>query len=100
MWYPWAISMNPPREIFRVAIIVGAYAIALMHNHPSGDPSPSLADREITRRLRDTAELLQVNLPEPARDSFFHQLVLYHFPVNGRKISIELRDVFVCYLRE
>ena len=55
-------SMAHPREVFRAAIIGGAYAIVLMHNHPSGDPCPSDADRELTRRLIESAALLQISL--------------------------------------
>lgn len=51
-----------PRDIFRVALTHQAYAIAVVHNHPSGDPSPSGADIEMTRRMRDAAELLQIVL--------------------------------------
>jgi DNA repair protein RadC len=40
-----------PREIFRQAIIHSAYAVAIVHNHPSGDPAPSAADYRITRSL-------------------------------------------------
>ncbi len=51
-----------PREIFRPAIIHSAYAVALVHNHPSGDPQPSAADRRLTASLREAAALLQINL--------------------------------------
>jgi DNA repair protein RadC len=51
-----------PREIFRPAIVGGAYAIVLMHNHPSGDPSPSQQDHSLTRKLKECAELLQIHL--------------------------------------
>lgn len=51
-----------PREIMRPVIAGGAYAFALMHNHPSGDPSPSKADRDVTRTIRECAELFQVRL--------------------------------------
>ncbi|MFM8877886.1 MAG: DNA repair protein RadC, partial [Verrucomicrobiota bacterium] len=40
-----------PREIFRPAIAAGAHSIVLVHNHPSGDPSPSEADIRITREI-------------------------------------------------
>lgn len=50
-----------PREIFRPAIIHRAYAVIVLHNHPSGDPAPSQADHAVTRRLREAAELLQIN---------------------------------------
>lgn len=51
-----------PREIFRPAIIHSAYAVVLIHNHPSGDPQPSAADRRLTSTLREAAALLQINL--------------------------------------
>jgi len=40
----------------------GAYAIAVVHNHPSGDPQPSEADRRLTRRLSEAGTLLQIPL--------------------------------------
>lgn len=40
-----------PRDIFRVAIRANAAAVIVVHNHPSGDPTPSDDDRELTRRL-------------------------------------------------
>lgn len=46
-----------PRETFRGAIANGAAAIILAHNHPSGDPEPSRADIELTRRFREVGEL-------------------------------------------
>lgn len=53
-------AMAHPREIFRVAIMAAAYAIVLMHNHPSGDATSSDADRRLTRRVRDAGELLRI----------------------------------------
>ena len=55
-------SIAHPREIFRPAIAKGAYAIAVAHNHPSGDPLPSEADRRLTRRLAEAGTLLQIPL--------------------------------------
>lgn len=55
-------SIAHPREIFRPAMIAAAYAVIVVHNHPSGDPSPSQADHSLTRRLADAAELLQIKL--------------------------------------
>ena len=51
-----------PREVFRPAIANGAAAIIVAHNHPSGDPSPSRQDLELTRRLREVGELCGVVL--------------------------------------
>lgn len=55
-------SLAHPREILRPALSHGAYAFVLVHNHPSGDPSPSEADRALTRRIREAAELMQIHL--------------------------------------
>lgn len=54
-------SIAHPREVFRAAIIHSAYAVVVVHNHPSGDPSPSEADRRLTMRLAEGARLLQIN---------------------------------------
>jgi DNA repair protein RadC len=51
-----------PREIFRPALLHSAYALILVHNHPSGDPLPSEADRKLTMRLREAANLMQIAL--------------------------------------
>ena len=51
-----------PREIFRPAILHKAYGFAVLHNHPSGDPSPSAADIRFTRRLADAAALMEISL--------------------------------------
>ena len=55
-------SIAHPREIFRPAVIASAYAVIVVHNHPSGDPSPSQADHGLTRRLAEAAELMQIKL--------------------------------------
>jgi DNA repair protein RadC len=51
-----------PREIFRDALLTGASAIFLAHNHPSGDPTPSADDRQVTRRLAQAGSTLGVDL--------------------------------------
>ena len=51
-----------PREVFRIALLGGASAIVVAHNHPSGDPEPSADDRAVTRRLARSAELVGVDL--------------------------------------
>jgi len=55
-------SLIHPREIFKSAIKESANAIILVHNHPSGDPAPSEEDEEITKRLFDAGELLNIKL--------------------------------------
>lgn len=49
-----------PREILKKAIAHSAYAFVVVHNHPSGDPTPSDADRRLTRRLREVAEIMGI----------------------------------------
>ena len=51
-----------PRECFRPAIRAGAAAVIAVHNHPSGDPTPSAEDRGITRRLVTVGELIGIEL--------------------------------------
>lgn len=51
-----------PREAFMRALLVGASSIVLCHNHPSGDPQPSMADREATKRFEEAGELLGIPL--------------------------------------
>lgn len=72
-------SSAHPREIFRPVIAAGAYAFALMHNHPSGDPLPSKSDDHITRRINEAAALMQIHFidhvvigePLPGRSPYY-----------------------------
>jgi DNA repair protein RadC len=67
-----------PREVFRAAIAANAAAIVLVHNHPSGDPTPSEADIKVTRDLIRAGQLLKIEVvdhviigratPERAKD--------------------------------
>ena len=51
-----------PREVFRAAIAANAAAIVIVHNHPSGDPTPSEADIKVTRDLIRAGQLLKIDL--------------------------------------
>ncbi|MBO9491428.1 DNA repair protein RadC [Endozoicomonas sp. G2_1] len=51
-----------PAEILRSAIALNAPAIILVHNHPSGDPEPSDADINITRKVKEVAESLAIEV--------------------------------------
>ena len=51
-----------PREVFAPAIRDGAAALILVHNHPSGDPTPSAEDAAITQRLRQVGELVGIRV--------------------------------------
>ena len=55
-------SLVHPREVFRPAIVDCAAAILLIHNHPSGDPTPSRQDRQITDRLKTCGETLGIQV--------------------------------------
>jgi len=61
-----SIDMNiiHPRELFKPAIEHSAYSIIMIHNHPSGNPSPSQADIEITKKIKQTGEIIQIPLTD------------------------------------
>ncbi len=72
-------STAHPREILRPVITRGAHGFVLIHNHPSGDPSPSRADEVVTRRLVEASSLMQVcfldhviiGKPSPGKSPYF-----------------------------
>jgi DNA repair protein RadC len=51
-----------PREVFRAAIVANAAGVILLHNHPSGDPTPSEADIKVTRDLIRAGQLLKIEV--------------------------------------
>ncbi|MNE68303.1 hypothetical protein D3C80_1639560 [compost metagenome] len=51
-----------PREVVRRALELSASALILVHNHPSGDPTPSRADIEMTRRVIDAARVFDIEV--------------------------------------
>jgi DNA repair protein RadC len=55
-------ALAHPREVFRSAIREAAAAVVCAHNHPSGDPSPSAADIQLTRQLREAAAAVDIPL--------------------------------------
>jgi DNA repair protein RadC len=67
-------SLAHPREIFKAAITHSAFSFVLVHNHPSGDPSPSEADARLTRRVAEASGILQITL---------HDHVIIGTPQNG-----------------
>ena len=71
-------SLVHPREVFRPAIKDAASSTILVHNHPSGDPTPSPEDIAVTRRLTDSGKLLGID-------------VLDHI-VLGRKSSVSIQE--------
>ncbi|MCW1883458.1 DNA repair protein RadC [Luteolibacter flavescens] len=75
-----------PREILRPVITRGAYGFVLVHNHPSGDPTPSAADDRFTRRLVEAAELLQLK---------FLDHIIIGRPDGGRRPYFSFREAGV-----
>ncbi len=56
------MSLVHPREVFKYAVKYSAYQIVLVHNHPSGDPSPSSNDLKITKLFIEAGEMLQIKV--------------------------------------
>lgn len=55
-------SIAHPREIFKTAVLGNAASIILSHNHPSGDPTPSREDINITQRVKEGGKILGIEL--------------------------------------
>jgi DNA repair protein RadC len=55
-------SLVHPREVFRPAIAEAAASVILVHNHPSGDPTPSAEDRAVTRQLRAAGQTIGIEV--------------------------------------
>ena len=55
-------SIVHPREVFKIAIQKSGNALVLIHNHPSGDPSPSPEDISITKRLQEAGEIIGIKV--------------------------------------
>lgn len=51
-----------PREVYKSALLSSAAAVIFVHNHPSGDPTPSREDLELTKRLQEAGELLGIRV--------------------------------------
>ena len=55
-------SVVHPREVFKTALLSSAACVVLIHNHPTGDPTPSNEDIAITRRLKESGDILGVKI--------------------------------------
>lgn len=69
-------SIVTPREVFQKALLANAVSIIVMHNHPSGDPTPSREDIEVTKRLVEAGKIVGVE-------------VLDHIVVGDRYVSLK-----------
>src|SRR2546423_15649548 len=74
-------SLVHPREAFKPAILESAASVILLHNHPSGDPTPSREDIRLTRQLVECARLLDLRIHD--------HLVIGH----GRFVSFAERGI-------
>lgn len=57
-------ALSSPREVFLEALKAQAVYLILVHNHPSGDPSPSRQDVLLTKRIRDAGEIIGIELSD------------------------------------
>jgi DNA repair protein RadC len=74
-----------PREVFKSAIAANASALVLVHNHPSGDPTPSAADIKVTRDLIRASQLLKIDLLD--------HVILGRRAQEGGKDYVSLREL-------
>ena len=56
------VTIVHPREVYKAAVLANAAAIIAVHNHPSGDPTPSPEDYALTERLKEAGEILGIRL--------------------------------------
>ena len=59
-----SFSLVHPREVFKAAIKRSSAAIILVHNHPSGDPSPSMKDIEVTERMVQAGKIIGIEVAD------------------------------------
>lgn len=76
-------SLCHPREVFRPAILKSAAAVVLVHNHPSGDPSPSAEDVRMTRQLVQAGQIIGIKVLD--------HLIIGR-PENGSRGFLSLRE--------
>lgn len=70
-----------PREVMKRSLELSASALILVHNHPSGDPSPSQADIEMTQKLKTLAESFNIVLHD-------HLIIGRHAEVSFKNIGL------------
>lgn len=78
-----------PREVFRTAILVNAAALVLVHNHPSGDPSPSEADIKVTRDMIRAGQIIKIEVVD--------HVILGHTMSAGGKGYTSMRELGYFY---
>jgi DNA repair protein RadC len=78
-----------PREVFRAAIVANAAGVVLVHNHPSGDPTPSEADIKVTRDLIRAGQLLKIEVVD--------HIIIGHATAERTKDYSSLRELGYFY---
>jgi len=78
-----------PREVFKRAIAANASAVVLVHNHPSGDPTPSEADIKVTRDLIRAGQLLKIEVLD--------HVIIGRSTVERQKDYVSLRELGYFY---
>jgi len=76
-------SLVHPREVFRTAIMRNSVALVVAHNHPSGDPTPSVEDIRITRQLVSAGQAVHIKVLDH---------VVLGSPINGAPAFVSLRE--------
>ena len=77
-----------PREAFRPAIVAGASAIIIAHNHPSGDPTPSAEDIIVTKRLIEAGKVVGIAVMD--------HVIIGVMDSPGRSPFLSIRDSGLC----
>lgn len=80
-------SLVHPREVFRQAVTENAAAVVLVHNHPSGDPTPSAEDLRITRQLIEAGSILGIAVTDH---------VIIGREVDGSQGFLSMREQGLC----
>ena len=80
-------SLIHPREVFRLAILENAAGIVIIHNHPSGAPTPSAEDVRITRQLIEAGKILSMPV---------HDHVIIGTDSNSAKGFLSMREERLC----
>ena len=55
-------SLVHPAEVYKSALLASAASVIFVHSHPSGDPEPSISDKELTRQLKEAGDLLAIEV--------------------------------------
>ena len=82
-------SLASPRELFLEALRYGAVYLVLLHNHPSGDPTPSEADIRLTTRMASAGDLLHIPVMDHiviGDHSYYSMREEGHLPYGGQEI--------------